>query len=109
MALIWLITGRGRKGERQKLIQTAEVLDFVLSTSRCHHSIESFQRQIRHDLSEYQLSGMRDQPRQITSDNDDSSKKSDSNRGHAVKRIYPLISIDYRRSFVKCWDSNEVL
>lgn len=26
-----------RKGERQKLIQTAEVLDFVLSTSRCHH------------------------------------------------------------------------
>lgn len=78
-----------RKGERQKLIQTAEVLDFVLSTSRCHHSTESFQRQIRHDLSEYQLSGMHDQPRQITSDNDDSSEKSDSNRGHAKKRIYP--------------------
>lgn len=78
-----------RKGERQKLIQTAEVLDFVLSTSRCHHSTESFQRQIRHDLCEYQLSGMHDQPRQITSDNDDSSKKSDSSRGHAKKRIYP--------------------
>jgi hypothetical protein len=78
-----------RKGERQKLIQTAEVLDFVLSTSRCHHATESFQRQIRHDLSEYQLSGMHDQPRQLTSDNDDSSEKSDSNRGQAKKRIYP--------------------
>jgi hypothetical protein len=52
------------------------------------------------------LSGMHDQPRQITSDNDDSSEKSDSNRGHAKKRIYPLISINYRRSIVKRWDTS---
>ena len=78
-----------RKGKRQELIQAAEVLGFVLSTSRCHHPTESFQRQIRHDLSKYQLSGMHDQPRQITSGNDYSHRKSDSNRGHAKKRIYP--------------------
>ena len=77
-----------RKGENQKLIQATEVLHFVLRTTRCNHPAESLQGQIGHHLSEYQLSGLHDHPRQKTSANDDSSRKPDSNRGHAKMRIY---------------------
>ena len=81
-------SGQLRKGENQKLIQATEVLHFVLRTPRCDHSAENLQRQIGHHLSEYQLSRLHDHPRHKTSANDDSSRKSDSNRGHAKNRIY---------------------
>ena len=77
-----------RKSENQKLIQASEVLHFVLRTLRCDHPAESLQGQIGHHLGEYQLSGLNNRPRQKTSANDDSSIKSDLNRGHVKNRIY---------------------
>jgi Txe/YoeB family toxin of Txe-Axe toxin-antitoxin module len=61
------------KGKNQELIQTTEILNLVLRSTSCNHSTECFERQISHDLREYQLSIVHDHPRQITSANDDSS------------------------------------
>ena len=77
-----------RKGKNQELIQTTEILNFVLCSSSRNHSTECFERKISHDLREYQLSSVHDHPRQITSANDDSSWKSNSNRGHQKMGIY---------------------
>ena len=76
------------KGKNQELIQTTEILNLVLRSTSCNHSTECFERQISHDLREYQLSSVHDHPRQITSANDDSSWKSNSNRGHQKMGIY---------------------
>ena len=81
-------TGQLREGQHQELVQTTEVLNFVLRSSRSHHPTECLERQVGHHLSEYQLSCAHDQSRQKMTANDDLSWKSDLNRGHAKNRNY---------------------
>jgi len=82
-------TGQLREGQHQKLVQTTEVLSFVLRSARSHHPAECLERQVGHHLSEYQLSCAHDQSRQKMTANDDLYWKSDLNRGHAKNRKYP--------------------
>ena len=74
---------------RQKISEDL-VATRALTDGRGQYSTgaNSFEWQIGHHLSEYQLSRMHDHPRQITSANDDLSTKSNSNRGHRKNRIY---------------------
>ena len=75
--------GQLGKGQHQKLIQTTEVLNFVLRAPHSHHPAECLEWQIGHHLSEYQLSCAHDQSWQKMTANDDLYRKSDLNRGHA--------------------------
>jgi hypothetical protein len=81
-------TGQLCEGQHQELIQTTEVLDFVLRAPRSHHPAERLEWQVGHHLSEYQLSCAHDQSWQKMTANDDLYRKSDLNRGHAENRNY---------------------
>lgn len=51
------------KGKNQELMQATEILNFVLCSSYRNHSTEYFERQISHDLGEYQFSSVHGHPR----------------------------------------------
>jgi hypothetical protein len=62
--------------------QPHEIKMFALRSTSCNHSTKCFEWQIGHNSRDYQLSSVHGYPSQIISANDDSSWKSDSNRGH---------------------------
>ena len=47
-----------RKGHREELVQTGEVLHFVIAAMRCHAAAERGNRQMGHDLREHEHSLM---------------------------------------------------
>jgi len=101
--------GQLSKRQRQELIETREIFDFVLGTPGLDHAAECLQGQISHDLRKDELTRVHACPQQMRSAEHAPSPENDSNRGQRESQIYSNKSWSYARSVSKRWDTSDFL
>ena len=94
-----------REGHGIELVQAGEALDLVLAVVARHAATKRGQRQVHHDLREYELALMHRHPRRDDPARGTKSAARSSNRDQTRMTIYLGRSSTYQRLACERWDT----